>query len=62
MKYNFVVQRSAIKRVRMADQRGAGRSGRAGIEQRFKPSGWTGNEQRADGGAVVGHAADYLIC
>ena len=36
---DFVVQRSAKKRMRMADERGVSRGGRAGVEQGFEASG-----------------------
>ena len=47
---NFVVQRSAVERMRMTNNGGMGGGGRAGIEQGFEASSGAGDGQRADGG------------
>jgi len=51
----FVVQRSAIQRMRMANDRGMRRVGRPGVEQRFQASGGTGKKERANGGGFGEH-------
>ena len=48
MKHDFVVQRSAIKRMRMANQRCMSGVFSAHIEQGFQPAGRTFEKQRAD--------------
>ena len=52
---DFVVKRSPINRMRMADQRGVGRVRRALVEQGFKAPGRSFKEQRPDRGSFVRH-------
>ena len=49
VKDDFVVQRSAKQRMRMADHSGMSGILGAGVEQRFQSSGWTVEKQRTDG-------------
>ncbi len=55
VKHNLIVQRAAKQRVRMANQRGMSRVFRAAVEQRFKPSRRTVQEERADCGVIGNH-------
>ena len=47
---DFVVQRSAVERMGMANHGGMRRVGRSGVEESFQASGGTGEEERADAG------------
>ena len=57
---DFVVQRSTVKRMRMAHHGGMGRVGRSGVEQGFQASGGAGEEERADAGGFVDHALSSI--
>ncbi len=59
MEYDFVVQRAAEERMRMADHRRVRRILRAGIKQRLQPSCGPSEKKRFDGG--VGSAHVYQI-
>ena len=48
VKHDFVVQRPAKQRMRMANQRRMGCVLRAGIQQRLQPSGRTVEKKRSD--------------
>ncbi len=54
---DFVVQRSAVERVRMADHGGVRCVGRSGVEECFQASGGAGEEERADAGGFGEHGA-----
>jgi len=58
---DFVVQRSPIKRMRMAHHGGMGRTGQSGVEQGFQASGRAGEEERADAGAFVGQGPSLVV-
>ena len=49
VKDDFVVQRSAVQRMRMANEGGMRCAGRTGVEQGFQASGGAGEEEGADG-------------
>jgi len=53
VKGDFVVERSSVERMRMADDGGMGRGGRPGIEQGFEASGGAGNNWANKDGAVA---------
>ena len=55
VKDNFVMQRSAIDRMRMAHKSGVSRGFRALIQQGFQPSGWAVEEKRTDGTGLCVH-------
>ena len=52
---DFVVQRSTVERMRMADDGGMRRVGRSGVEESFEASGGAGEEERADTGVLQEH-------
>jgi len=56
MEDNFIVQRSTVEGMRMADYGAVGCAGRSGIEETFQASGGTGQKQRTDAGGVGEHA------
>jgi hypothetical protein len=55
MKDNFVVQRSTVEGMRMADDGSVRRILRSGVEQSFQASGGTGEKQGADAGEFSCH-------
>jgi len=55
MEDDFVVERSAVERMRMADHGGVRRVGGPGVEQSFQASGGAGEEKRADAGRFGWH-------
>ena len=56
---DFVVQRSSVERMRMADHGGVRRVGRSGVEESFQASGGAGEEERADAGGFGEHESEY---
>jgi hypothetical protein len=55
VKHDFVVQRTAKERMRMANDRCMGRVFRAGIQQRLKSTSRPADKERSDGGIVNDH-------
>ena len=56
MEGDFVVERSPVQRMRMANHGGMRRGGRSGVEKRFQASGGAGEKQGADGEGFGRHA------
>ena len=52
---HFIVQGAPILGMRMGNESGVGRAGRADVEQRFELAGGAFEEERADGGRHLGH-------
>lgn len=55
MEDDFVVERSAVERMGMADDGGVRRVGRSGIQEGFQASGGAGQKKRADAGGFGEH-------
>ena len=58
---DFVVQRSSVERMRMADHGGVRRVGRSVVEQSLKASGGAGKEQGSDAGGFWEHGLSSIV-
>jgi len=57
----FVVERSTVERMGMADHGGVRRAGRSGVEETFQASCGAGEEQGADAGSFGEHGLSLVV-